>query len=383
MEEFEELFYQDPYRKECFSRVVSCEKMQDHYDVVLDDTVFYPEGGGQPGDRGKLNEVPVIDTVRRDGVIHHICEKPVEVNAEVKACIDWNRRFRHMQSHSGEHIVSGLIHQLYGYDNVGFHMGEVIQIDFNGQLQEEDCRKIERMANEIIWKDEEIRTWIPDEAELAHLSYRSKKELSGKVRIVTIPEADQCACCGTHVKRTGEIGIIRILSAVKHKNGVRLQMLAGEDCYDHIRKVSDENREVSHLLSVPVTETGEAVRKSLEEAAANKEKAEHWMERYAAMVFAGQGDPAYLFGEDMDRLSMRRAAKNAMETGKHTVLLFNQEENGTVSYLFMSDRLPLRTIVRELNQALNGRGGGRDDMVQGSFSCDMDTVRKTVKEKLG
>lgn len=224
---FKELYDLNPYTEEFDAQVVSCNLNNDVYEIVLDRTAFYPEGGGQPADRGTLGTVNVLDVQEKAETIIHYCDAPLAEGTQVHGAIDWNRRFDLMQNHSGEHIVSGLIHQLYGYENVGFHMGDVIQIDFNGPLNEEQLKDIETRANRIVMNNEEIIALFPDEEELKTLEFRSKKELKGVVRIIEIPGADVCACCGTHVKRTGEIGLIKLLGWQKHKKGVRVEMLSG------------------------------------------------------------------------------------------------------------------------------------------------------------
>jgi alanyl-tRNA synthetase len=383
MEEMNEMFYREPYRQSCYSTVVSCVKEKDGYAVALEDTVFYPEGGGQPGDTGTLNGVKVVDTIRRDGTILHLCTGPIEPGTEVKAVIDWDRRFRHMQAHTGEHIVSGLVHQLFGYDNVGFHMGEVIQIDFDGVLSEKDCAMVEEKANEAVWQNLPVRTWFPADDELEQISYRSKKELSGKIRLVTMDGVDQCACCGTHVSHTGEVGLIQILSLMKHKDGVRLTLLCGRDAYEHDRAVRHENDMVSHCLSVPVTATGAAVEKLQKEKEQETAEKNQWRLKYIEDKIEASAGPLFLLaGSGLDRMAMRRAASLALDRGKHTAVLLNEEENGTLSYLVMSDERPLKTLAKNWNARLNGRGGGRDDMVQGSFQATEADVINVLKEDL-
>ena len=219
--EMNELFYQDAYLKEFDAKVIRCTACKNGFDVVLEDTAFYPEGGGQPFDTGTLDGIEVFN-VQRDqhDVIHHYVKEALDEGKVVHGVIDWNRRFDFMQNHSGEHIISGLIHKHFGYENVGFHMGEVIQIDISGPLNWEQLMMIEREANDIIYQNIPVQITYPNNDELENIPYRSKKELQGKVRIVTIENADICACCGTHVRNTGEIGLIKILSFMKHKDGI-------------------------------------------------------------------------------------------------------------------------------------------------------------------
>ncbi|MFR4034950.1 MAG: alanyl-tRNA editing protein [Oscillospiraceae bacterium] len=228
----EKLYYQDAHQAAFEARVVSCQPGKHGYDVVLDRTCFYPEGGGQPGDTGFLSGVRVTDTHERGGEIVHFCEQPLAVGQIVEGQIDYGRRFEFMQLHSGEHILSGVIHRRFGYENVGFHMGaDFVTIDFSGMLTQEDLSAVEAEANEWVWKNVPIEITYPDAEALKTIPYRSKKELTGQVRIVTIPGADICACCGTHVSSTGEIGLIKIFSCVKFHDGVRLELSADGAAY--------------------------------------------------------------------------------------------------------------------------------------------------------
>ena len=273
----EKLFYEDVYCKNFRAKVLSCAPGKHGFDVVLDRTAFYPEGGGQPGDTGSLSGVRVTDTHEAGGEIIHYCQTPLEVGSEVEGCIDWARRLSLMQLHSGEHILSGIVHRRFGYDNVGFHMGaDMVTIDFSGMLTEDDLKQIEREANEVVWENREIRISFPPEEELEQIPYRSKKALTGSVRIVTIENADICACCGTHVTRTGEIGLIKIFSCVKFHEGVRLEILCGMRAYEYVNLLIEQNRKNSALLSAKPVETNAAAVRAMDELAAVKYRASRW-----------------------------------------------------------------------------------------------------------
>ena len=234
-----ELFYQDAYCTDFDSEVISCAKGKHGYEIVLNDTAFYPEGGGQPGDQGTLNEAAVKDTHRKNGVILHITDIPLEPGTAVHGTIDWNRRFDLMQQHSGEHIFSGIVHQLFGYENIGFHLGEdTITLDFSGPLTWEDLKTVETKANEIVYRNERIEISYPSPKQLAQMEFRSKKELEGLVRIVTVPDADVCACCGTHVRYTGEIGLIKVLSTANRKDGTRCEIVCGSRALAYVQAVT-------------------------------------------------------------------------------------------------------------------------------------------------
>lgn len=207
------LFYQDSHLCRFTALVTGCHPMPDGWAVSLDRTAFYPEGGGQPWDLGTLGEAQVLAVTEQDNSIVHLCDRELPVGSRVEGHIDWPRRFDFMQQHSGEHLLSGLIHSRYGFHNVGFHMGAgVTTIDFDGVIPQEDLPSLEAAVNEAIWRDLPVRTWFASGQELEKLPYRSKRPLEGTVRLVEFPGMDLCACCGTHVARTGEIGLLKLLS---------------------------------------------------------------------------------------------------------------------------------------------------------------------------
>ena len=215
--ETRKLYYEDPFQKGFATTVVSCDEVKGGYAVVLAETAFYPEGGGQPCDTGTLGGADVTETLLRGETVLHRCTAALPVGADVTGEIDWARRLDLMQQHSGEHLVSGLIHARFGYENVGFHLGaDLVTIDFNGEVDEQALQELERAANEAVWADFVPHIWYPEPDELAHLPYRSKKALTGAVRLVQFGDIDLCACCGTHVARTGEIGLIKLFLSLIH-----------------------------------------------------------------------------------------------------------------------------------------------------------------------
>lgn len=382
MEEMNEKFYKDPYLKEFDTEAVSCEPGKNGYEVILKDTIFYPEGGGQPGDRGTINDVKVLDTKRINGEVVHITEK--EVIGKVHCVLDWDRRFDHMQQHTGEHIFSGMVHKYFGYENVGFHMGEKILVDFNGTLQEKDIEMLEREANQTIWNNNPIEVSFPNEEELRTLDYRSKKELSGKVRIVSIPSADICACCGTHVMYTGEVGLIKVLSFQKHKNGTRVEIVCGGRAFRQVCHIYNENQKISHLLSAPVDQTAMAVESLLENRNALQRRLSVYAQASLEKDFSEirENEPfVLLFTEGADRNEIRRYANRIIDEKKAgTAAYINLEDNGNYSYLILSNTVPLREVGKVLNERLNGKGGGRDTFLQGSFQAEKEEIKKVMEE---
>lgn len=384
--EMNELFYREPYRRECTAEVIRCEKMKDGYGIVLSDTVFYPEGGGQPGDTGMLDDIRVKDTKRTDGGIVHLTDRPAEPGSTVHAVIDWERRFDHMQNHTGEHIFSGIVHRRFGYENVGFHMGDVIQIDFDGMLTEEDLLQIEQEANETVWQDLPVEISFPEGEKLAALCYRSKKELDGRIRIVRIGTCDTCACCGTHTARTGEVGMITVLSWARHRNGVRVELACGQRALRIHQKVSAENREVSRLLCARREETSAAVSALLQRSQKAEGTAAALRSRILEMRWAETEAETPLviwFEEGMQRNDLTRWADRLVhEKQAGCAALLNREENGAYSYVILAAHGSLRETGRKLHALLGGRGGGRDTMLQGSYAASEEEIRKALEENL-
>jgi len=319
-----------------------------------------------------LGHARVVDVREKNGEILHRCDTPLAEGEPVHGVIDWNRRFDLMQQHSGEHLVSGIVHARYGYDNVGFHMGQdVITIDFNGMIDESGLREIERKANEAVWLNLETNIFYPDRETLASLPYRSKKELSGQVRLVRFPGVDLCACCGTHVARTGEIGLIRLFNCVKFRDGVRIEMLCGKRCLDYLRRIQEQNHLVSMQLSAKPLETGEAVHRicqELSDAKARIASMEDELFRQKADLLAGTGD-VLLFEPAMASDSVRKLCDKILSVcGGRCAVFAGSDETGW-KYAVGDMSADLRPFVKSLNTALNGRGGGKPNFVQGSVAA--------------
>ena len=265
----EKLYYIDSHMKTFTATVTSCEKDGARYLVTLDRTAFFPEGGGQLGDSGTIGDARVFDTHEKDGEILHYVNQPLEIERSYDCAIDWETRFRRMQNHSGEHIVSGLVHKKYGYNNVGFHMGsDVVTIDFDGELTKEQLSEIEREANYAVAANYKVTATFPPKEVLKTLEYRSKLELTENVRIVEIENVDICACCAPHISSTAEVGTVRILSSERRRRGgegVRITMLCGLDAYDNEVIIGENNTEISMLLSAKRNETAAAVRRLMGE----------------------------------------------------------------------------------------------------------------------
>ena len=377
--ETEKLYYQDPFMGEFTATVLACEAAKNGYQVVLDRTAFYPEGGGQPTDHGTLGSSNVTDVHEKDGVIFHTCDQAVEIGETVTGRIDWARRFDHMQQHSGEHIISGILCRDYRCDNVGFHMGaDTVTIDYNADISWEQALDAQRKANEVIWADQATEIAYPSPQELATLDYRSKKELTGKVRIVTFPDADCCACCGTHVLRAGQVGLIKILSCQKFREGVRLEIVCGKRALDYLGRTYDQAKAIGQQLSVKPQDTLAAVERLEAELSAAKARMAHLEEAVFEAIAKeneGRGD-VVLFQPAMKGDSVRKLADAVAKRCGGLAAVFAGEDGQYAYALLRADGQDISPLVKELNKALNGRGGGRNGFAQGSVQAVREDIQR-------
>lgn len=378
----ERLYDKDAHCTAFAAKVISCEQVKGGFAVCLDKTAFYPEGGGQPGDTGMLSGVRVLDTYERDGDVVHLCDQALETGSTVDGTIDWDRRLELMQQHSGEHIVSGIIHRRFGYDNVGFHMGaEFVTIDFNGMLDMAQLLDIEREANEIIWRNVEVQTLLPNAEELHTIDYRSKKELTGTVRIVRIEGADVCACCGTHVKMTGEIGLVKLLSCQKFHDGVRIEMLCGRKALAYLTVNLEQNKRICGLLSAPAEKTAQAAERLLSETAQMKQRVTALERRLTAArveQVRGCGD-VLLFESDLSAEALRELADGCAQVCGGRAAVFCGTDTDGYKYILAQKGGDLRETAKSLNAALCGRGGGKPEFVQGSVQAKRADVEAFFK----
>ena len=369
----EKLYEADAYLRRFSATVLTCEPAKGGFAVVLDRTAFYPAGGGQPGDYGTLGGVAVTDTHISDGVVTHLCAAPLPAGETVEGELDWARRFDHMQQHSAEHIVSGLICTSKGCSNVGFHLGaESVVIDFDAVLSPEELAAIEAQANAVIWENRPFLVTYPSPEKLAALEYRSKKAIEGQVRIVECPGADRCACCGTHVRSAGELGLVRLTSMKPFRSGVRIELLAGRRAYEWSAAMTAQNSRVSVLLSAKPGETAAAVermKRELEETRYRLVGLENRLFAERAAALAGQGD-VLLFEEPMSPDALRRLCEAVGAAASGRCAVFAGDDAGGWKYAL---RIPagdqLKAFVGAMNAALGGRGGGRDGFAQGSVTA--------------
>ena len=365
------LFYEDSHLTEFTATVTACDIAENGWAVQLSATAFYPEGGGQGCDLGTLDNVNVLNVQEKDGKILHFCDEKLEIGQTVTGCINWARRFDLMQQHSGEHIVSGIICRRYGYHNVGFHVGsEMMEIDFDGPIPAEDLAEIERLANEAVWKNVPIRCWYPSKAELPTVPYRSKKALEYPVRIVEIPGYDSCACCGVHVKNTGEIGLIKIVSCVKFHSGVRIELTCGGRALKLMQQIFEQNRQVSQNFSAKMLETGTAAAKMNEQLAAEKLRAnslQTQLLRQTAMGYENAGNVVH-FEEKLASAQLRELTDAiAKVCGGRAAVFSGSGENWNVCMLHPGG--DLSPVIGALKAAFPTRGGGKPGSFQGTVTA--------------
>ena len=381
--ETEKLFHADPFLTEFDARVLACQAVKDGFAVVLDRTAFYPEGGGQPYDTGVLGGAEVLDVHERAGVITHKCASPLPVGAAVHGKIDRARRFDHMQQHSGEHICSGLICARYGCDNVGFHRGaESVTIDFNADIPWGELLEIEAQANQYIYEDHPIDIQFHRGAELDAIDYRSKKPLEGDVRIVAFPGADCCACCGTHVLRSGQVGLVKFLSVQKFREGVRIELLCGKRALNYLARTWEQAKTIGQRLSVKPVDAAAAVERLENELSAAKLRCAQLEESVFAAIAqeqAGKGN-VLLFQSPMKPDSVRKLADAAAKTCGGLAAVFAGEGIHYAYALGRADGQDICAQVKAMNAALHGRGGGRNGFAQGSVEAERSAIEAFFKE---
>ncbi len=366
------LYYEDCLLQEFSATVVSCVQTEKGFQIILDATAFYPEGGGQACDLGTLNSANVLDVREQGEAVLHLCDTPLTVGAQVAGKLDWNRRLDLMQQHTGEHIVSGIIHKMYGCHNVGFHVGaDVITIDFDYPVPADVLPEIEKQANDAIYQNLPIKCWYPAEDVLASIPYRTKKQLPWPVRIVEIPGYDICACCGVHVAFTGQIGLIKLLSCVKFHDGVRIEMVCGARALSYLSRIYEQNKLVSQAFSAKPLETGAAAQRMNDTLAAEKFRAtalERQVFDSIANRYQGAGNVLY-FADGLVPGAVRELADRIAGCCGGTAAVFSGSDADGYSVCLVNKADSVAELGKQMNAALNGRGGGKPGFFQGSVKA--------------
>ena len=383
----EKLYDKDSYLKEFQATVLSCEqKNENTWRVVLDKTVFFPEGGGQSGDTGWLNDVEVTDTREKSGVIYHETKAPLEVGTLVAGKIDFAARFDKMQQHTGEHILSGIVCSTYNYNNVGFHLSsEITTLDFDGELSLEQVQELEFKVNQAIHENIPVQVKFPTKVELAELDYRSKIEIEGQVRIVEIPGIDRCACCAPHVKTTSEVGLLKIQSCDRHRGGCRLTIVCGMRALKDYQQKQESVGKVSAALSAKPEKIAEAVEHLQEQQAKLREQLNHIQAMYLQEKLEKihkEDKCVCIFEEALDSIAMRNFVNGAMEKCDGICGAFIGSDKSGYHYILGSKELDVREFSKQLNAKFNGKGGGKPQMVQGSLNGTKKEILETIEKLL-
>lgn len=376
----EKLYYLDSHKKEFDAAVAACEAKEKGYAVVLNRTAFFPEGGGQYADTGMLGDAYVSDVQEKENVIYHMTNRPFSVGETVHGNIDWEKRFSSMQQHTGEHIISGLVHRKFGYHNVGFHLGaDYCTMDFDGPITKQALKEIELEANKIVYQNLDVEVLYPSKEELGDMEYRSKIEIKGQVRIVRIPGVDTCACCAPHVKKTGEIGNIKLVNMVNYKGGERIYMLCGfRALFDH-REKEESVRAISALLCAKDGEIAGAVEHLKDEHLSLKGRVEELQQKilfYRAKEIDVSADVTTVFDNQLSGNGPRELMNLLLKRGAGICAVFTGTDESGYRYVIGSRREDVRSLCKRLNEEFKGRGGGKPEMVQGSLAGTENEIRR-------
>lgn len=383
----DKLYERDAYIKSFAATVLSCEKVEDGYGIILDITAFFPEGGGQSCDTGLIDGIEVYNVQTVNGEIVHYAKEAIEKGKEVFCEIDFDKRFRKMQNHSGEHLLCGIIHNIYGFDNVGFHMDEYeVTLDVNGKLDNEMLLEIERKANQAIYENVKITVSFPDSNEAKNIDYRSKLDIEEGVRLVTIEGYDICACCAPHLSMTGEIGIIKIIDSFFHRGGTRITMRAGLSAYEDYLLLDKNNKGLVALLSSKRYDTYDYAMRSDERYHALLEENIRLKKMFAdqeakKLLEEIENNSAIeiklIFSEVLDQVQMRNIINTVTEKYSMIVAAFIGNDMKGYDYIIgrgKDNETNLSILAKELNEKFNGRGGGKPVMVQGHINAAKEEI---------
>ena len=383
------VYYDDAYAREFVGHVVSAQLQMKEaaedggtalLDVVLDQTAFFPEEGGQSADTGTLAGFPVRDVQIEGGEIHHFVDDIFAEGAAVRGVLDWKRRFSNMQQHSGEHIFSGLVHRHFGLDNVGFHLSDrEVTLDFNGVLTMEQLLAIEHEANEAVAEDVPSIITFPTKEEFDRSPCRSKLELTDNIRVVIFPGYDMCACCAPHVRHAGEIGLIKVTGVISWRGGVRVSIVCGSRALGLFDREHEIVTEAANFLTTSADNICPQLRKMKDEI--RRLRAE--MKDMSAGLLAAKlqavpvdAENVLLFTEDADKKAVRDAVTSLAENHSGYCGIFTGNDADGYSFVIGSRTKDSREAMKKMTDGLHARGGGKPDMVQGSVRAAEEEIRR-------
>ncbi len=373
----QKLYDINAYLTDFSATVLSCEEDNETFKIILDKTAFFPEAGGQKSDKGILKDANVLDVQIENEVITHITDKAIPVGETVSGKIDFERRFDFMQQHSGEHILSGIAHRLFGCENVGFHLSEeIVTLDFDVLLDWKQIEQIELLANKAVFANEKINCFYPIETDLKSINYRSKGELSGAVRIVEIENTDICACCAPHVKNTGEIGLIKIISVSKLRGGVRLEIKCGLRALQDFKLKHQELHKISQKLCVKPDEAFSAFEKSISEINSLKFKIGSLKRENFSKYIASTEESTLsaVFETNLENKDLQYLADLLYKHKGGIRACFCENQNG-FSFAICGDE-NLDRFFAKFKQSFSVKGGGRNGFVQGNVIASKSDIEK-------
>lgn len=374
----EKLFYTDSHRQEFTAEVVSCRPCDNGYEAVLSRTAFFPEGGGQAADTGLIDGIRVYDVQEKGDQIFHYLEGALEEGKTVTGQIDWDKRFSRMQQHSGEHIVSGIVHARFGYDNVGFHLNdELCTLDLSGPLTKEELREVEDAANEAVFANVPVQVSYPSKEELKTLDYRSKIEIDGQVRIIKIEGYDCCACCAPHMRKTGEIGLIKLTNLQNYKGGVRISMLSGFRALADYSEKETSVKNIAVSFSAKEHEVCDVVEHLKEEKLSLKQeiaKLQMQLLSYKAKDIPEGEKAVCLMERNLSGNEPRELVNLVLERSAGICAVFAGDDENGYRYVIGSKTVDTREAAKLMNEKFHGRGGGKPEMVQGSVTGNGEEI---------
>ncbi len=379
----ERLFDLDSKLCEFDAEVISCEIAGEKYEILLDKTAFFPNEGGQTSDIGILGSAQIENVIERDGKIFHISSSPLTVGETVHGKIDFSHRYYNMQNHTGEHIISGIVHAKYGYDNVGFHLSrEGMTVDFSGELTRSQLDEIEELANRVIYECHPIKCYYPAKEGLSGISYRAKLENIENTRLVEIEGVDICACCAPHVHNTGEVGIIKILDFIRYKGGVRLNVVCGMAALYDYREKYNQCKLIGGALSVKQNEVFDATQRLLDTIDGYREKlylAKRSLREYKIASIDATDGNVCIFEDDGDMNDMRELLNSIMPKCSGICACFVGNDRDGYKFIAASERVNMREIATKMKNELNARGGGSEKMIQGSIASSREKIQDFFK----
>lgn len=382
----EKLYYSDSFIFEFDAEITDIIDIGPKKAIVLDRTAFFPESGGQQGDEGFISDTEITDTQIENGEIYHYCSEntSLSVGEHVHCRLNKELRFSRMQAHSGEHIVAGIAHNVYGCENVGFHMnGTLMTVDFDKFLTREELSNIERLSNECVYSNVRIYADFPSEEELKKLSFRSKLEEMEETRIVTIEGVDQCACCAPHVNFTGQIGIIKILTSMRHRGGVRLTLLCGSAAYEDYARKQEATLKIADLLAARHGETDIAVQnlldKNKELSYLLKEKTLQFISYVKENTEFTKENLVFCF-KDLNPEDIKLAAISLKDRCRGICIVLTGNDDSGYYFAMTSASVNVNDFTRLITVALKGSGGGRYEVAQGKLNAALSEIKAFFKE---